>query len=220
MGRSGGSENVQDNANFVVDDVSEPLGSVEPGGEERQWVLNARHGDLAAFERLVAAHQKRCLGLAYRLLSNMDDAMEVVQDAFLKAFDKLGTLAEPARFGPWLLRIVGNLALNRRRSRALRRTIPLDASAAGGGEASLEEVRPDPKAPAPDARMSSDDLQRLIQRTLDELPPMQRDALVLFSVQKLPQKEVAQMLGCSVEAVKWHVFTARKKLKERLKDYL
>ncbi len=63
-------------------------------------------------------------------------------------------------------------------------------------------------------------MRRLIGESIEELPEMQRQALVLFSIAELPQKEVASMLGCSVEAVKWHVFTARKKLKDKLKDYL
>jgi RNA polymerase sigma factor (sigma-70 family) len=59
-----------------------------------------------------------------------------------------------------------------------------------------------------------------IAEALDRLPEMQREALVLFSMAKLPQRQVARMLGCSVEAVKWHVFTARKKLKDALREYL
>jgi RNA polymerase sigma-70 factor (ECF subfamily) len=67
---------------------------------------------------------------------------------------------------------------------------------------------------------SGKEVQQMLGEFIDELPDMQRQALVLFSLQKMPQKEVAEVLGCSVEAVKWHVFTARKKLKERLRDHL
>ncbi len=79
---------------------------------------------------------------------------------------------------------------------------------------------PDPSAVTPEQAASARDVQRLIAEALAELPEMQRQALVLFSIEKLPQKEVAEVLGCSVETVKWHVFTARRKLKDTLRDYL
>jgi RNA polymerase sigma-70 factor (ECF subfamily) len=187
------------------------------GPDDGQLVGEAMKGRLEAFDRLVERYQRQATAVAYRLLNNRDDAMEIVQDAFLKAFDKLRSLSEPARFGPWVMRIVSNLALNRRRARMLRKTTSLDA--ADDGQADRMDP-PDDRADGPEAAASAKDVQRLIAEALDELPEMQRQALVLFSVEKMPQKEVASLLGCSVEAVKWHVFTARKKLKERLKDYL
>ena len=191
----------------------------EPGSEDGALVRSARRGDLGAFDVLVERYQKRANAVAYRLLNDRDEAMEVAQDAFLKAYDKLNSLSHADRFGPWLLRIVSNLALNRRRARALRKAVSLDAvadDADGRGELNL----PDPRATTPAAEASAADLRQLIRASLDELPEMQRQALVLFSIEKMPQKDVAELLGCSVEAVKWHVFTARRKLKDKLKDYL
>ena len=179
----------------------------------------ARKGQLAAFDRLVERYQRQATAVAYRLLNNMDDALEIVQDSFLNAYDKLASLSEPGRFGPWLLRIVSNLALNRRRARMLRKAASLDA--VDEDESDRPELSlADEQSPGPEAEASAKDVQRLIAKALEELPEMQRQALVLFSVEEMPQKEVAALLGCSVEAVKWHVFTARKKLKEKLKEYL
>lgn len=183
-----------------------------------ELVQAALRGEVAAFEVLVARYQRQATAVAYRLLNNRDDAMEVVQDALLRAFEKLGSLSHPERFRPWLMRIVSNLALNRRRSRALRRAGSLEemAEAEDGRGAAL----PDPSADMPSDIASARDLQRLIADAIGELPEMQREALLMFTTAKLPQKDIAEALGCSVEAVKWHVFTARKKLKEKLKDYL
>jgi RNA polymerase sigma factor (sigma-70 family) len=72
--------------------------------------------------------------------------------------------------------------------------------------------------PTPLAQVAGADMRKALARAIDELPAMQKQALVMFSLQKMPQKQVAQILECSVEAVKWHVFTARKKLKNRLAD--
>lgn len=190
-----------------------------PGPGDGELVRAARKGQLAAFDRLVERYQRQATAVAYRLLNNMDDAMEIVQDAFLNAFDKLESLSEPGRFGPWLLRIVSNLSLNRRRARMLRRAASLDAADEENSDRPELNLA-DERTAGPEAQASAKDVQRLIAKALDELPEMQRQALVLFSIQEMPQKEVAAILGCSVEAVKWHVFTARKKLKDKLKDYL
>lgn len=186
-----------------------------------ELVAAVLRGERKAFDVLVGRYQRRATELAYHLLNNMDDASEVVQEAFLRAYRKLHGLSAPEKFGSWLLRIVSNQALNYRRGRALRRMASLDILNAGvtadqHGEPSL----PDLAAPTPAETASANELKLQIRQAIDELPEKQRLALVLFSIQRLPQKVVAETLNLSVEAVKWHVFTARKKLKEKLKDYL
>jgi RNA polymerase sigma-70 factor (ECF subfamily) len=147
--------------------------------------------------------------------------MEVVQDACCRAFGKLRSLSDSERFGPWLLRIVGNLALNRRRDRALRRMVSLDGPADGAPQDDPAPARwMASSAPSPQELASAAELKAAIGRALDELPDKQRAALVLFSMEKLPHKAVAEILGISVEAAKWNVFAARKKLKERFREYL
>jgi RNA polymerase sigma-70 factor (ECF subfamily) len=117
---------------------------------------------------------------------------------------------------------VTNLSLNFRRDRA-----------AGGPRISLEDCILDDRggrdervadAPhsdgRPGAELAASELHALARTAIAELPQQQRTALVLFSFEQLPQKEVAAIMDCSVEAVKWHVFQARKKLREQLADYL
>ena len=189
-----------------------------PGGEDGDLVRLARKGDVGAFEGLVGRYQRRATAVSYRLLNSREDAMDVVQDAFLKAYDRLDSLAKPSRFGPWLLRIVTNLSLNFRRARALRKTESLSVGDDddGGGRINLA----DPDAPRPPEEVSAKEMRALVAREIEKLPDKQRQALVLFTIEKMPQKDIASMLGCSVEAIKWHVFAARKKLKERLAAYL
>jgi len=189
-----------------------------PGVPDAQLVRASKRGDLTAFEGLVERYQRRATAVAYRLLSNREDAMDVVQDAFLRAYSQLDSLVKPARFGAWLLRIVSNLSLNFRRARALRRTDSLDAPADDEFRGGMS--RPDPGAVNPAAEASASEVKQRLAEAIERLPNLQRQALVLFAIEKLPQKEIAKMLGSSVEAVKWHVFAARKKLKEQFKDYL
>ncbi len=185
-----------------------------------QLVFRVRSGQAGAFDELVRRYQRRASAVAYRLLNNRDDTMEVSQEAFLRAYDKLDTLDKPERFGPWLMRILSNLALNRRRSRSLRKMASLDAphrGADGDGRADWTDP-PDANMPTPLAQVVGADMRELLARAIDALPEMQKQALIMFSLQKMPQKQVAEILDCSVEAVKWHVFTARKKLKDKLAD--
>lgn len=189
--------------------------------EEVALVDRAKAGDADAFGDLVRAYQRRAVSLAYRLLGNMEDASDVSQDAFVRAYRHLHQLDDATKFGGWLLRVVGNLSLNFRRSRACK------------SSASLEDVGPASavgRSPATGQRLAvhledeegalSRELNDAVTAAMDCLPEKQRLALILFSVEGIPQKEVAEILECSVELVKWNVFQARKKLKDMLKAYL
>src|SRR5215207_11522662 len=90
-----------------------------------QLVGRAIDGDRKAFDELIVKYQRQAVAVSYRLLGNTNDALEVTQDAFLKAFTSLDTLQKPEAFGGWLMRIVSNLSLNYRRSRKTRSSVPL-----------------------------------------------------------------------------------------------
>ena len=222
----------------LADDSSDPSEDVKtdsadgsevvadaPGADDAGCVEQTLAGDAAAFERLVVKYQRQAVVVSYRLLGNHDDARDVTQDAFIKAFRSLATLERPAAFGGWLMRIVTNLSLNFRRGRRLRIAQSIDGAMAdqlgsptapdrpmrGHGSDSLAQ-NGDPQRAA-EGRELGDALQAAMLR----LPEKQRQALLLFTIQEMPQKEVAETLGCSVEAVKWHVFQGRKKLRELLK---
>ena len=156
-----------------------------------------------------------------RLLGNMNDATEVVQDALLKAFKSLDQLQQSERFGPWLMRIVTNLALNYRRSRGRRQAVSLEQTRGDGEDGEdLRSTIAGRSVDAPEKPLTSAELGDAIQAAIDALPEKQRLALVMFAIEKMPQKDVADVLNCSVEAVKWHVFTARKQLKKSLEAHM
>jgi RNA polymerase sigma-70 factor (ECF subfamily) len=188
---------------------------------EMDLVLRAQSGDADAFAGLVRQYQRRAVSLAYRLVSNSEDAGDVSQEAFIRAYRHLEQLDDPSRFGAWFLRIVSNLALNYRRARKGRRAASLDESL---------PLPEDARRPATGLRITeghdreagplSDELQTAITKAVERLPDKQRLALVLFSVEGVPQKEVAEILECSVELIKWNVFQARRKLKDMLKEHL
>src|SRR5580698_9736090 len=105
--------------------------SAIPGGQELSLILAAKSGDRAAFGQLAQCYQRRCAGVALRLVGNVHDASEVVQEAFINAYRNMGQLHDPERFAFWLMRIVTNVSLNYRRARARRRTTFIEQSCAG-----------------------------------------------------------------------------------------
>ncbi|MEM7808459.1 MAG: RNA polymerase sigma factor [Planctomycetota bacterium] len=191
--------------------------------EDGDCVRRVLEGQREAFERLVQGHSRKAIAVSYRLLGNQDDARDVVQDAFLKAFRSLDTLERPEAFGGWFMRIVTNLSLNFRRGRRLRIAQPLDgAFGEQRGDAKPETpVRGQgsedfARSHCPEHRARGKELGEQLRQEIAQLPDKQRQALLLFTVEQLPQREVARRLDCSTEAVKWHVFQARKKLRDRL----
>ncbi len=189
---------------------------------DAECVQLALGGQADGLNELIRRYQQRATSVAYRLLGDLHDALEVCQEAFIRAFRRLDSLEDPRSFRPWLLRIVTNLSLNYRRSRA-----------AGGPRVSVEDCLLDPESPAehlladrngaqerPGDELAAAELAEAIRAALNELTESQRVAIVLFSIEQIPQKEVAQIMDCSVEAVKWHVFQARRRLRERLAPFL
>lgn len=202
------------------------LGAAEDGSEallndaERGLVRLAQAGDREAFMTLISRYQRQCGAIALRLLDNPHDTSDLLQDCFLRAFEQIGSLKDGARFGSWLMRIVTNRGLNYRRARSKRRLTSLDAPISGRD--SKNDVLSDVIAAghAPDFSAQSREFRAAIDRALRKLPRKQRAALVLFTIRELPQKQVAEILGCSVEAVKWYVFTARRELRRELAPFL
>ena len=198
--------------------------SEPPGPSDGQLVAQTLAGQRKAFDELIRRYQRQAVAVSYRLLGNSQDSLEVTQDAFLKAFTSLASLNKPEAFGGWLMRIVSNLSLNYRRSRKTRSQLPLDdllgpmhgdqTETSGAGS----EWMSGPDDPV--RRLESQEMGQRLKRALEQLPERQRLAIIMFTIDEMPQKDVAEALQCSVEAVKWHVFQGRKKLKEMLKEHL
>ena len=178
------------------------------GCDDERLVRAGIDGDRNAFDELVRRNNRRAMQLAVRILANADDAAEAVQDAFIKTFLSIHRLRDPKRFDVWLLKIVSNVSVSRLRSIRRRRQIRL----ADCDKNSKENTPPETAA--------GEELAKAMQQAMAKLSEKQAKAISLFGLQDLSQNEVAEIMGCSVEAVRWNVFEARRKLKELLKDYL
>jgi len=203
---------------------SGPPAHPSPGGIiDGALVVKSLAGDRKAFDELVLRHQKQAVSVAHSYLSNSDDAREVVQEAFIKVYLNLATLQKPEAFLSFLLRATSNLALNFRRGRRLRKNPGLDDSVTTGDDNPRDGgIQSDHTihSTRPGRALEDKELGERRRAAMALLPEKQRLAIELFAVQGLPQKEVAEALDCSVEAVKWYVFQGRKRLKELLKDVL
>jgi len=147
--------------------------------------------------------------VAVRVLGDANDAAEAVQAGFVKAYLNIGKLREPKRFEAWLLRIVTNAAISQARA-AKRRTEKIR----------IADCRDDKETSSPVEKQNAKELRETIQRAMLQLSKKEAKAMSLFGLKDLSHSQVAEIMGCSVEAVRWHVFRARQKLKILLKEYL
>lgn len=173
----------------------------------------ASRGDREARRELFERHRDAAFATAARITGRRDDALDVVQDAFIKAFDGLRGFQGDAGFKTWLLRIVSNRALDVLRSRRVRLAASLD------GE-------PDQAGPAPAARDDGDpgsDLERRelaarLTQAIEALPPDQRAVFALFATGEMSYGEIAKVLAIPIGTVMSRLFHARLKLKQKLAD--
>jgi RNA polymerase sigma-70 factor (ECF subfamily) len=170
-------------------------------------VTAARGGDRSAFEALVRATTAETYTLAFRLTGNEEDARDVVQETYLRAYKGIGKFRGDAQFSTWLYRITANCAANQlgRRKRH-RHDELLD-------DAPLEDLVPDHD---PSARAEASNLRDRLNEALGELPPTLRSVVVLRDVYDLPHDAIADELGISTSAAKVRLHRARKQLRDRL----
>jgi len=192
------------------------LYSSDPGTDE-VLVSAAKNGNQRAFEVLVERHQQRMLAFARRYTRVREDAEDVVQQTFQKAFIHLNKFQGKSSFSTWLTRIAINESLMLlRRGRALREVSVDDHSEAEGNAASLE--MPDSN-PDPEASYLRRERAQILFQTLGNLRPGMRKAIELRELAELSTEETAQRMGVSVAAVKARIFHARKKLRGKLSRY-
>ena len=167
-------------------------------------VRAARGGDRAAFEALVARHQRYVYQLCYRFVPNHEDASELAQDAFVRAYRSLRKFEGQAQFSTWLHRIAVNVCLNR----LALKTHP---------QAELTDIEAAPAlAEAADAAMIRAERAQRVRAAIARLPKKQRATLILRAYHDLPYEEVAQVIGGSVNAAKTNFFHALGSLRKLL----
>ncbi len=183
--------------------------------EERNIIRKIQGGDVNAFELLVTEYEKNVYNLALRMCKNAEDAADMSQEAFIKAYNSLKSFRGDSKFSVWLYRIVSNLCLDhlRRQNRRPVRSLSVEDS---DGETAEIEI-PDEEQ-APERLLERKATCDAVRRGLDELNTEQREILLLREIQGFSYDEIAKVLNIESGTVKSRIFRARKKLCDFLID--
>lgn len=180
-----------------------------PGIDERALIQRCIAGDAVAFEPLVEKYRQRVWRLAYQVLHDREEAWDVAQEAFVRAFHSLPSFRGQSAFYTWLFRITVNVATDRHRQRGAQ------ARAFGPERVTEEEwarSTPDPGR-GPDQEAARAEQRERIRRALDALPPKARTIIMLSDVEGLSYREIAEVLNCPIGTVMSRLHNARKRLK-------
>ena len=177
----------------------------------------ALQGDRVAYGQLADRYQARSLALATGILGNRDDALETLQEAYLKSWKALSLFVPGKPFFPWLYRILRNACIQRIRRRKIRQTLPFQAKNSDG------DTLPEPvdiASPRPEELLAQDEASQLVAQALSRLLTSDREILTLKHFDGLTYREIADSLGIPVGTVMSRMSTARKRLRKLLPNNL
>lgn len=177
--------------------------------QEAAIVRKVLGGDANAFETLVLEYEKNVYNIALRMTGNSEDAADMTQEAFIKAYNSLQSFRGDSKFSVWLYRIVSNVCLDFLRSKNRRPTVSLSVEDDDGEDAQLDVVD---ESQSPELLLDRKLTRDSVRRGLDSLPPDYRQILLLREIQGLSYDEIAQALSLEVGTVKSRIFRARKRL--------
>jgi RNA polymerase sigma-70 factor (ECF subfamily) len=181
--------------------------------EEQEAIARLKRGDIGGLEALVRKYQVQAVRTAYLITRDRALAEDIVQTAFLQAYERIGQFDAGRPFGPRFLRSVVNDAVKAAIRR--KRQVPLEVSSEGE-ETPLADLLADP-APGPDDLVEAAEIRQIVWNALGKLPPAQRAAIVLRYYLDLSGAEMADELACPPGTVKWRLHAARKRLQTLLR---
>jgi RNA polymerase sigma-70 factor (ECF subfamily) len=180
---------------------------------DEQLVRKSQNDDERAFGELVSRYESKVYSLALKMLRNPEDAEDVLQDTFLRAYRGIKSFKGNSTFSTWVYRITANSALMRLRKRQLP-TVSIDDADEREAPINIADW-----APGPVEQMLNQETQAAMTEAIDALPPEFRQVFVLRDIEELSNAEVAEILDLSVAAVKSRLHRARLKVRNRLATY-
>lgn len=192
--------------------------SAEKGAEDAALVRRAQEGDLVAFDELVRRYQERVYSTIYHMTASHEDAADLAQETFIKAFQALKTYKGDASFYTWLYRIAVNKTINFLKTRRNKTHLSLnDLDLNAENDPGLVALISD-KTPRRELGLS--ELQEKLNEAMMKLSSVHRLAVTLHDVQGLPHEEIARIMDCNVGTVRSRLFYARQQLQAYLSDYV
>ncbi|MEX0322860.1 MAG: sigma-70 family RNA polymerase sigma factor [Puniceicoccaceae bacterium] len=181
-------------------------------------VERVQSGDVAAFDVLVRKYRERLYGIIYNLTSNREDAADLTQDAFIKAFSSISRFQGKSAFFTWLYRIGVNTALSHLKRNRFRRFFSLEHIQEEGSNAQVFETLAAKHKSEKGALLS--ELQEKLNEAMQKLSPKHRTVVVLFEIEGLSHQEIADIVGCSVGTVRSRLHYAKQQLQADLKHFI
>ena len=191
--------------------------SSQAGADETTLVAQSREGDTAAFGELVRRYEGKIFRLAQHVTQNREDAEDVLQETFMKAYEHLDQFQGNSKFYTWIVRIAVNQALMKLRRRKTDKSVSLDENIDTGEDTMVREIAAWDEDP--EQRFSRDELGGILDTAVQSLEPPYRSVFVLRDIDELSTEETAEALGLSVPAVKSRLLRARLQLREKLTRY-
>ena len=180
---------------------------------EEQWIEQAKRGDEGAFEQLVLKYQDKIYTLAVRMVRDREEAADLAQEAFLRAWQNLGSFQGGSSFGTWLHRLTTNICLDYLRKQSRRQEI---ASAVSLDDENAGWVEPVDTTQDPHRQLEQTQLQQAVAKGLEQLPEHHRKALVMREIAGLSYQEIAGALDVDLGTVKSRIARARMNLRKIL----
>jgi RNA polymerase sigma-70 factor (ECF subfamily) len=187
------------------------------GPDDTELVLRCQSGDVVAFDQLVTRHRQRAFAMVYQIVRNEEDAWDITQDGFIKAWRSIGTFHRGSSFYTWLYRIMANLGIDAVRKKKVSGSQEFDDAVSPGAVDPAARTVPSAAA-TPGTGMDARDLGERINQALTELSPEHRAVITLREVEGMDYQEIADALHCSIGTVMSRLFYARKKLQTLLRD--
>jgi RNA polymerase sigma-70 factor (ECF subfamily) len=198
------------NTKFTADSMAGP--------DDDSLVLKAQQGDVHAFDVLVERYQSKIYGLVYNMTSNREDAEDLVQEIFVKAYRALPRFKGKSSFYTWLYRIAVNKTINYRKKRNRKRAMSLDEF---DSEIKLDDVYHDLTSKgSPLRNLSLTELQKKMNEALQNLSEKHRTVVILHDMQGVPHENIAKMTGASVGTIRSRLFYARRQLQAELTEFI
>jgi RNA polymerase sigma-70 factor, ECF subfamily len=180
-----------------------------------QWIKRAKKGDVSSYQKIYEQFARKVLNFIYRMVNSVEEAEDLTQETFVTVYQKLGSLKDNAKFEPWLFRIARNFVYQRYRSRPPS-SVSLDALDEDGRQVTqLVDERK-----TPDEAFESEELEKVIQEVVSDLPEKYREVFVLSAIRHMSYQEVAEIVGRSLPSVKTDIHRARLEVRKRVKGYL
>jgi RNA polymerase sigma-70 factor (ECF subfamily) len=176
---------------------------------DEELVASAQSGNMKAFDTLIGLHQERVFALAYRILGDAEDAADVQQETFVRAWQSIKSFRAYAAFSTWLHRIAVNRCLSRKRRKQIEFVEPLN-----------DELLRHSVEPVGTACLERAETGAIVRKIVAALPAHYGALIVLREIEERSFDEIAEILGCSVQSARTRLSKARKLLRERLEPYV